>query len=85
MAATAVILDFRTERFLAIFDLQVTRMLPAKFQVNWPFVSGEEAKIYFHDGHHGRHLGFPTGTILSICDLQATAIASFQVSSQLAF
>ena len=29
---------------LAIFDLQVTLMLPIKFGVNWPFSSGEEAK-----------------------------------------
>ena len=28
---------------LAIFDLQVTQMLPTKFRVNWPFGSGEEA------------------------------------------
>ena len=28
----------------AIFDLQVYPMLPIKFQVNWPFGSGEEAK-----------------------------------------
>ena len=26
---------------LAIFDLQITPMLPTKFQVNWPFGSGE--------------------------------------------
>ena len=26
---------------LAIFDLQVTPMLPSKFGVNWPFGSGE--------------------------------------------
>ena len=26
---------------LAIFDLQVTLMLPTKFKVNWPFGSGE--------------------------------------------
>ena len=32
---------------LAIFDLQVTPMLPTKFQVNWPFSSGEEAKNRF--------------------------------------
>ena len=25
----------------AIFDLQVTPMLPTKFRVNWPFGSGE--------------------------------------------
>ena len=32
---------------LAIFDLQVTPMLPTKFQVNWPFGSGEGAKKRF--------------------------------------
>ena len=32
---------------LAIFDLQVTPMLPFKFPVNWPFCSGEEAKNRF--------------------------------------
>ena len=32
---------------LAIFDLQVTVMLPTKFQINWPFGSGEEAKNRF--------------------------------------
>ena len=45
VAATAAILDFRTT--LAIFDVQVTPMLPTKFQVNWPFGSGEEAKNRF--------------------------------------
>ena len=29
------------------FDLPVTPMLPTKFQDNWPFSSGEEAKIDF--------------------------------------
>ena len=29
---------------LSIFDLQITPMLPTKFQVNWPFGSGGEAK-----------------------------------------
>ena len=32
---------------LAIFDLQVTPMLPTKFEVNWPFGPGEEAKNRF--------------------------------------
>ena len=54
---------------LAIFDLQVTLMLPSKFGVNWPFGSGEEAKIDFQDGGH---LGFPIGTILALFDLQVT-------------
>ena len=39
------ILDIRT--ILPIFDLQVTQMLPTKFQVNWPFSSGEEVKNIF--------------------------------------
>ena len=57
-------------------------MLPSKFGVNWPFGSGEEAKNRFidlksfrleiQDGRHGRHLGFPIGTILAIFDLQVT-------------
>ena len=32
---------------LAIFDLQVTPMLPTKFQVNWPFGSEDEANNRF--------------------------------------
>ena len=32
---------------LAIFDVQVTPMLPIKFQVNWPLVSGAKAKKIF--------------------------------------
>ena len=31
-------------RFLPIFDLQVTLMLPTKFSVNWPFVSEKKKK-----------------------------------------
>ena len=29
---------------LAVYNLQVTLMLSTKFQVNWPFRSGEQAK-----------------------------------------
>ena len=32
---------------LAIFDLQVTRMLPTRFGVNWLLGSGEEGKNRF--------------------------------------
>ena len=38
------------ETILIILDLQVTPMLPTKFQVNWPFGSGEEAKNRFSRG-----------------------------------
>ena len=51
---------------LAIFDLYAALMLPTMFQVNWPLGSGEEALNRFQDGHHGCHVGFPTGTILAI-------------------
>ena len=57
---------------LAIFDLQVTLMLPTKFGVNWPFGSGEEEKIDFQDGSHGGHLGVLIGTILATFDLRVT-------------
>ena len=46
MAAMVAMLDFQYGRF-AIFDLQVTPMLPTKFKVNKPFDSGEEAKNRF--------------------------------------
>ena len=40
-------LGFPISMILAIFNLQVTLMLPTKFGFNWPFGSGEEAKIRF--------------------------------------
>ena len=58
-------LGFPISMVVAIFDLQVTVMLPTKFGVNWPFGSGEEAKIDFQDGGHGGHLGFLIGMILA--------------------
>ena len=49
-------------------------MLPAEFQVNRLFGSGEEVKINFQDGRHGGYLGFPIGTMLVIFDQQVTAL-----------
>ena len=46
-------LRFWIRTILAIFDLQVTPMLPTRFRVNWPFSSG---KIDFQDGHYGSYL-----------------------------
>ena len=40
-------LVFPIRKILAIFDLQVTSMSLTKFQVNWPFGSGEEANNRF--------------------------------------
>ena len=50
---------------LAIFDLQVTLMLPTEFQVNWLFVQ-KKWKAVFQDGCHSDHLRFPIWTILAI-------------------
>ena len=40
-------LGFPIGMILAIFDLQVTQMLPSEFGVNWPYGSGKEAKNRF--------------------------------------
>ena len=61
-------LGFPIGMILAIFDLQVTQVLPSEFGVNWPYGSGKEAKIDFQDGCHG----FPIGMILAIFYLQVT-------------
>ena len=53
---------------LAIFDLQVTPMLPSMFGVNWLLGLGEEAKNRFS----GSHLEFLISMILAIFDLQVT-------------
>ena len=55
---------------LFIFNLQVTHILPTKFQVNWPFGSGEEAKNIFSRWPSRRHLGFPIAPSLAIFDPQ---------------
>ena len=44
MVARATILDFPMGTILITFDLQVTLMCPIKFQVNWPFHSGQIQK-----------------------------------------
>ena len=77
-------LGFLIRTILAIFELQVTPMLPTKFQVNWPFGSGEEAKIIFSRwppaliSNHKKFSYF-----WSTCTSHPDA--SYQVSSQLAF
>ena len=40
-------LVFPIGTILAAFDLQATSMILTKFQVSWPFTSGEEAKSRF--------------------------------------
>ena len=57
-------------------------MLPTKFRVNWPFGSGEEAKLDFQDGCHGGPLRFQIRIIVAIFDLQDTLMlpTKFQVN-----
>ena len=61
---------------LAIFDLQVTLMLPSKFESIG--LSAQEMKwqIDFQDYGHGGHLGYPIGMILAFFDLQVTHMLS---------
>ena len=57
-------------------------MLPTKFHVYWPFVSGEEVKNRFSRWRPCHHLGILIGAILAIFDLQVTLRLStkFQVN-----
>ena len=56
-------------------------MLPIKFQVNWPFSTEEEAINRFSRWRTWQ-LGFLTGIILAIFDLQVTLMlpAKFQIN-----
>ena len=46
-------LGFLIRTILAIFDLQVTPMLPTKFRVTWPLGSGD-----LQDGRHSNPNNF---------------------------
>ena len=86
MAAMAAISD-PIGTILAIFDLQVTLMLPTKFQVNWHLGLGEKVKNRFsrwppwwpswiYDQHDFSYF---------LSTSHPNASRSYQVSSQLAF
>ena len=62
-------MDFLIKTILAIFDLNVIPMLPAKFESIGHQVQKRKQKIDFQDGGHGGHLGFLVGMILAIFDL----------------
>ena len=58
---------------LAISDLQqVTLMLPAKFQISWPFGFGEEAK-------NKTYRFLSTAVIITIFDLQVTSMLPTEI------
>ena len=75
-------LGFLIGTILAIFDLQVTRMLPTKFQVNWPLGSGAEVKNRF--SRWWPSWIFDRNDFSYFCSISHPD-ASNQVSSQLAF
>ena len=45
MAPMMAIFEFQMKSILANFYLAVTRLLPTKFQVNWPFYSEKNSKV----------------------------------------
>ena len=65
-------LGFPIRRILATFDLQVTSILPKKFESIALFV--QEKKIDVQHCCYGDHLGFPIRMILAIFYLQDTPI-----------
>ena len=77
-------LEFPIGTILAIFDLQVTLMLPSKFGVNWPFGSGEEAKNRFSRWRPWRPSWISDRNDFSFFWSTSHPDASYEVSSQLA-
>ena len=76
-------MDFRSERFLLFFFFiyKSPRCFLPRFESIGPLVQEKKRKIGFRDGRHGRHLGFPIGTIFAIFNLQVTPMlpTKFQV------
>ena len=67
-------LGFQIRTILAIFDLHVTPMLPNKFQINWPFCSGEELKNRFSRWPPWRPSWISDRNVLSIFDLHVSPL-----------
>ena len=72
MAATAAILDFRSQRFLLFLIYKSPQCFLSSYKSVGPSVREKKRKIDFQDGGHGGHLGFRIGTMLAIFDLQVT-------------
>ena len=76
---------FQIGKILAIFDLEVTPMLSTKFQVNWSFGSGEEAKSRFSRWPPWWPSWISDRNDFSYFWSKSHPDASYQVLSQLAF
>ena len=67
-------LGFPIRMILDTFDLQVTSILPMKFESIALLVQEKKFKIDFQHGCQGDHLGFPIRMILAVFYLQVTPI-----------
>ena len=84
MATRAGHLGLPISMVLAIFDLQITLVLPTKFGVSWPFGSGEEAKNRFSRWRPWWPPWISDWNDFSDFWSISPPYASYQVSSQLA-
>ena len=78
-------LGFPIRKILAVSDIQITRMLSTKFQVNWSFGSGEEAKIRFSRWRLWRPCWISDRKDFGYFWPTSHPVASYQVSSRLVF
>ena len=67
-------LGYLNGMILAIFDQQVTLILPIKFPVNLACWFRRRSSLDIQDGLNGSHLVFLIGRILAIFDLNVTMI-----------
>ena len=81
MAAMAAIWDFLSQRFELFLIYKSPRCFLPSFESIGFSVQKKKGNIDFQDG---RHLGFPTGTILPIFISTSHPDASYQFSNQLA-
>ena len=70
---------------LATFDLQVTSILPTKFESIALLIQEKKFKIDFQHGCKGDHLGFPIRMTSAIFDLQVTPILSIRFRDNRSF
>ena len=78
-------LGFQSESILDIFNPLVTLLRPTRFQDNWPFSSGREAKIRFSRWLPWWQSWTANWNYFSYFYLQGILNACYQVSNQLAF
>ena len=66
MATMAATLDFQSERHWLFLIYKSPWCFLSSFQPIGFSVQEKKRKIVFQEGHHGGHIGYPIGTILTI-------------------